>query len=164
MAKGKYQEWLTPEGLLRIEGWARDGLTDEQIAKNMGISKQTLYDWKKKYPDFSDSLKKAKEVVDREIENALFERAKGGIHEVKKTFKVKQTYYDAQGRKCEKEELRTGIDEVYIPGDTTAQIFWLKNRRPDKWRDKQDVQISGELKAEQTKLDNILQQLWGDES
>ena len=48
MAKGKYQEWLEPEGLLRIEGWARDGLTDEQIAQNMGITAKTLYEWKKK--------------------------------------------------------------------------------------------------------------------
>ena len=58
MAKGKYQEWLTPEGLLRIEGWARDGLIDEQIAHNMGINPATLYDWKKKYPEISEALKK----------------------------------------------------------------------------------------------------------
>lgn len=47
MAKGKYLEWLTKEGLLKIEGWARDGLTDEQIAEKIGIQRQTLYDWKK---------------------------------------------------------------------------------------------------------------------
>lgn len=58
MAKGKFQEWLTPEGLLKIEGWARDGLIDEQIAKNMGISRSTLNVWKTKYPDISDALKK----------------------------------------------------------------------------------------------------------
>ncbi len=76
-AKGKYQEWLEPEKLILIEGWARDGLTDEQIAANIGISKQTFYDWKKKYTDFSDSLKKGKEVVDRLVENALLKRALG---------------------------------------------------------------------------------------
>jgi hypothetical protein len=48
-AKGKYHEWLTPEGLLRIEGWARDGLVDEQIAHNMGISTTTLYDYKNRF-------------------------------------------------------------------------------------------------------------------
>lgn len=46
MAKGKYEYWLTPEGLLKLEGWARDGLTDEQIAHNMGISRSTLNKWK----------------------------------------------------------------------------------------------------------------------
>lgn len=63
MAKGKYQEWLEPEGLLKIEGWARDGLTDEQIADNIGISRSTLNSWKDKYSDISDTLKRGKEVV-----------------------------------------------------------------------------------------------------
>ena len=58
MAKGKYEKWLEPDGLLLLEGWARSGLTDEQIAKNMGISRSTLNDWKNKYPDISDTLKK----------------------------------------------------------------------------------------------------------
>lgn len=73
----KYQEWIEPEGLLKIEGWARDGLTDEQIAKNIGISRETIYAWKKQYPDFSNALKKGKEVVDREVENALLKKALG---------------------------------------------------------------------------------------
>lgn len=79
------------------------------------------------------------------MENALYERGLGGIHEVKKTFKLRHTYYDAEGRKCEKEELATGIDEVYIPGDTTAQIYWLKNRKPEDWRDKRSVETKVEF-------------------
>ena len=58
MAKGKYKYWLTPEGLLKLEGWTRDGLTEEQIAGNMGISRSTLNEWKKLYPDISDTLKR----------------------------------------------------------------------------------------------------------
>ena len=61
---GKYEYWITKDGLTLLEGWARDGLTDEQIAKNIGINPATLYDWKKKYSDISKSLKKGKEVVD----------------------------------------------------------------------------------------------------
>ena len=111
MAKGKYEEWLKPEGLLKIEGWARDGLTDDQIAKKMGISRDTLYTWKKNYPDISDTLKKGKEVVDRLVENALLQKA--------------------------------------LSGDTTAIIFWLKNRKPDVWRDKQIVEAEvGVMKLE----------------
>lgn len=162
MANAKYKYWLTPEGLLKLEGWARDGLTDEQIAEAIGISRSTLAEWKKNHPDISDTLKKGKEIVDRKIENALFERALGGIHKVKKTFKVKRTYYDNQGRKCEKEELQEGYDEVYIPGDTTAQIFWLKNRKPDTWREKQSVEVSGSLETEKTKLDELIRQMRGD--
>lgn len=114
MAKGKYQEWLEPEGLLKIEGWARDGLTDEQIAQNMGINPTTLYEWKKKYPKISNTLKRSKDVADRQVENALFENA--------------------------------------INGNITAQIFWLKNRKPDKWRDKQEYEDRTAIE----KLDEIL--------
>ena len=67
MAKGKYEKWLTQESLLIIQGWARDGLTDEQIAHNIGISKVTFYDWKKKYPNFSNAIKRSKEVADRGV-------------------------------------------------------------------------------------------------
>lgn len=60
MAKGKYEKWLKEENLLLLEGWARDGLTDEQIAKNIGITVSTFYEWKKKYSEISESLKRAK--------------------------------------------------------------------------------------------------------
>ena len=118
MAKGKYEKWLKEENLLLLEGWARDGLTDEQIAKNIGITVSTFYEWKKKYSEISESLKKGKEVVDYEVENALLSSALGG--------------------------------------NTTAQIFWLKNRRPDKWRDKQKEETD---KTALDKLDSILKEI-----
>lgn len=118
MAKGKYEKWLKEENLLLLEGWARDGLTDEQIAKNIGITVSTFYEWKKKYPEISESLKKGKEVVDYAVENALLSSA--------------------------------------LEGNTTAQIFWLKNRRPDKWRDKQKEETD---KTALDKLDSILKEI-----
>lgn len=121
LAKGKYQKWLLKENLLLLEGWARDGLTDEQIAKNIGITLSTFYEWKKKYSDFSESLKKGKEVVDYEVENALLSSA--------------------------------------LEGNTTAQIFWLKNRRPEKWRDKQKEDTDT---TALNKLDNILKEIKDD--
>jgi len=78
MAKGKYEKWLTPEGLTLLEGWARMGLTDEQIAHNVGISRSTLSEWKIKFADISDALKKGKEVADFQVENALFKSALNG--------------------------------------------------------------------------------------
>lgn len=60
MAKGKYEYWRTTDGLILLQGWARDGLKDEQIAHNMGIRRTTLYDWKNKYPDINDALKRAR--------------------------------------------------------------------------------------------------------
>ena len=145
MAKGKYAYWLTSEGLLLLEGWARDGLTDEQIAHNMGISRSTLNQWKEKYSDISDTLKKGKEVVDLQVENALLKRALG-------------YHYDEVTMENGIETKR--VTKEVIP-DTTAQIFWLKNRRPDKWRDKQDLQVSGALEMEQSKLDDLIRQMRG---
>lgn len=149
MAKGKYEYWLTPEGLLKLEGWARDGLTDEQIAENMGITRSTLNEWKKKYSDISDTLKRGKEVVDIQVENALLKRALG--------YSYKETTHEL----IEGGMQVTKVVEKEVIPDTTAQIFWLKNRRPDKWRDKQDVQVSGSLEAEKTKLDDLIQQMRG---
>ena len=139
MAKGKYAEWLEPEGLLLLEAWARDGLTDEQIAHNMKIGARTLYEWKQKYPQISQALKKGKAVVDVEVENSLLKRAKGCTV-------VEETQELMINPDTGKRELITTKKVIKeIPPDTTAQIFWLKNRRPDLWRDKQNVELSGEV-------------------
>jgi len=135
--KGKYHDWITEEGLLKIEGWARDGLTDEQISHNIGINPSTLYEWQKKYPKIAEALKKGKEVIDRQVENALLKRALGYEYE-----EVKQII-----EKDEKGKDRKRIEKTvkHIPPDTTAQIFWLKNRKPDVWRDRYDVDHKGDL-------------------
>lgn len=142
MAKGLYQQWLTKESLLRISAWARDGLTNEQIAHNMNITVKTLYEWCNKYSEFCDALKKGKEVVDIQVENALYKKALGYNATIKKTFKVKEIIYSETGKKLKEiEKLEVGYDEVHIPADTTAQIFWLKNRKPEVWRDKVESNI-----------------------
>lgn len=132
MAKGKYEYWLTPDGLLLLEAWARDGLTDEQIAKNMAISAASLYNYKRNHLEIVEALKKGKTVVDIQVENALLKRALGYSYEEVKTERGED------GTKI----TRT-IKEV-VP-DTTAQIFWLKNRKPAEWRDKQDIEHSGQI-------------------
>lgn len=143
MAKGKYHEWLTPEGLLKLEGWARDGLTDEQIALNMGVKRQTLYDWKNKYPDISDALKKGKEVIDRHVESALLKRALG--YQYDEVTKEADKVLDEETGKLKTVMVETKRVTKEVQGDVTAQIFWLKNRKPDQWRDKQDIQHSGSV-------------------
>ena len=123
MAKRKYEYWLTPEGLIKLEGWARDGLTDEQIAKNIGINRDTLYRWKKAHSDISDALKRGKEVIDRQVENALLKRALGYTYD-------EVTFEDGVEVKRVRKQAAP---------DTTAQIFWLKNRKPEEWRDKREI-------------------------
>ena len=149
MAKAKYAEWLTPEGLLKIEGWARDGLTDEQIAKNIGISRSTLNVWKDRYSDISDALKKGKDVIDRQVENALLKRALG--YEYTET--TREAVQDPNSGEV-KMQVTKKVTKQVAP-DTTAQIFWLKNRKPDKWRDKPAYEDTSEL----DKLDAILKGL-----
>ena len=141
MAKGKYQEWLEPDGLLLLEGWARDGLTDEQLAEKMGCGVRTLYDWKERFPQISQALKKGKEVVDLQVENALLKRALGYEY-IEERIEVS----DKDGRKV----IQT---TKTVPPDTTAQIFWLKNRRPGRWRDKPE--IVGEKKPEDGAVESM---------
>ena len=142
-ARGKYHEWLTKEGLTLIEGWAKDGLIDEQIAANIGITTTTLYDWKKKYADFSDALKKGKETSDYEVENALFKSATGYEYEERKEV---QEVVDGVMRK------RVEVTRKQVPPNATSAIFWLKNRKPGKWRNKQEIEIN-KIQAEIKKLE-----------
>lgn len=123
MAKGKYEKWLEPEGLTLLEGWARDGLTDEQIAHNCGITVKTLYEWKNRYGEICEALKRGKEVVDLEVENALLKSALGFS-------------YDEVMTEESPDGVKKRVTKKMVLPSVTAQIFWLKNRRPDTWRDK----------------------------
>lgn len=116
MAKGKVEYWLTSDGLTLLGGWAREGLTDEQIADKCKINVATLYRWKNKHCEICEALKKNKDIVDYEVENALLDQAR--------------------------------------KGNITAIIYWLNNRRPDQWRNKQDKNNNDSL----TKLDKLLEE------
>lgn len=137
--RGKYEDWITDDGLLKVQGWARDGLSNEQIAHNMGITFQTLYKWQDKYSELREALKKGKEVIDREVENALLKRAMGyeTVEEVEEPVEDKETG-EVQMRVTKR------VKKQVAP-DVTAQIFWLKNRKPAEFRDKHDVEFKGEL-------------------
>ena len=127
----KINDWLENDKLILLEGWAKNGLTDEQIAKNIGINRTTLYDWKKKEVNIADALKKGKEVIDFEVENALLKRALGYEYE-------EETYENGILTKKVKKQ---------VPPDTTAQIFWLKNRKPNNWKDRVETDEDREAVA-----------------
>lgn len=118
----KWKQIMDNTKLILVEGWKRDGLSDEQVAKNLGISYTLLKKWKKKYPAFLTAIKKGKEVSDYELENTLHKRATG--------------YYYTEETVTNKGE----VVEVtrYEHPNPTALIFALKNRLPDKYRDKQE--------------------------
>lgn len=131
MAKGKYHEWLTKEGLLRLQGWARDGLTDAQIATNMGINVATLYRWENEFCDIRNALKDGKDVVDRQVENALLKSALGYM------------YDEVTEERRDDELVVTKVVHKEVQPNTTAQIFWLKNRKRAEWRDRVENAITG---------------------
>lgn len=125
--KDKWDQLEMDDKLILVEGWARDGLIDEEICEKLGVGKTTFYKWKKEKTEFAEALKKGKEVVDRQVENALLKAALGYEYE---------------------EQALTNKGEVvmlrkYQPPNTTAAIFWLKNRKPDVWRDKQQLEHTG---------------------
>nr|DAO00069.1 MAG TPA: terminase small subunit [Caudoviricetes sp.] len=138
-AKGKYSKWLQADNLLLLQAWARDGLSDEQIAHNIGITTTTLYDWKKKYPAFSEALARGKEVVDIEVENALLKRAKG--YDYIETTSELIADKNARNKAVMKVTKRV---TRHVPPDVKALIFWLTNRKPE-WRDKQEKELSGNI-------------------
>ena len=143
MAKGKYAEWLEPEKLLLLEDWARRGLTDEQIASNIGICTATLYNWKANHVEILEALKKGKDVVDIQVENALLKRALG-------------YEYEEVMAETSDDGIKRRVTKKFIPPDVTAQIYWLKNRRPEFWRDKpESVGDSDALKKARELLEGI---------
>lgn len=142
MAGARYAPWLTKDGQTKLEAWARDGLIDTQIAHNMGIAPRTLYDWKKKHPQIAEALKHGKDIVDIQVENALFKRAMGYEYEEIKT----SVETMADGETKQKVE-RT---KKQVAADVTAQIFWLKNRKPEAWRDRRETALSGQIETTTT--------------
>ncbi len=135
MGSSKYQEWLSEEGLLKLESFARLGLTDTEIASRMGIGVSTLNNYKKQYIKINEALKNGREYVDTKIENALIKRAIGYEY----TEQVMERVLNKETG--EYEFVLTKEMKKEVKPDISAQVFWLKNRRPDIWKDKQDLSV-----------------------
>jgi transposase-like protein len=129
MCKTKYDAEQTPQ---LAKQYSRDGLIESEIATKLGIAESTLYEWKNKYPEFAEAIKEGKPVVDSKVEDSLLRRAMGYEYEETKIIATK----DGKATRVEK-------TKKFIPPDVTAQIFWLKNRQPEKWRDTSHQEITG---------------------
>ena len=143
----RYTDWLTEERLTLLTTWARAGLINTQIAENIGIHPSTLQEWKKEHPEIAEALNTGAREADAVVENALYIRTQGRIIKLKRPYKLKERVFDKETGKCikETERLEYGEYEDYTPPDTTAQIFWLKNRLPEKWRDKIAAELGGKV-------------------
>lgn len=154
MAKSKYDNFLEYDGLLLVEGYARDGLTDEQIMKNINISKQTFYNWVAKHVDFSNALKRGRKPVATIVENTFFNE------KLKSQFVEEETVEMTEQRNAKGELIGTTKhikkNKRYIPADTTAIIFYLKCRLNNRYNDRP---IQTEDTAALDKLDSILTEI-----
>lgn len=176
MARAEYKKWLEPDNLTRLRSWARDGLTNEQIAKKIGVRRQTISEWSKKYPDIADALKKGKEIVDAEIEDSFISVMKKHTLTTTQYKMVKKDEFNLKAERTKfaniykldhpqatREEIAIATAEnvdVYekipisktvteVDPNASAIIFWLKNRRPDVYRD-QTFQKLNEANARKT--------------
>ena len=140
MAKTKYETIVEPN-LTLIERWKRNGISEEEIATKLGLAYSTFRLYAKQKSALSAVLKKGAEIVDTEVENALLKRALG--------YSFMET---TQERNQQGELVTTKVVTKHIVPDTTAQIFWLKNRAADKWRDKPVEGTSEEDKSISVKL------------
>lgn len=125
-----------PEYKLLVKYMGKAGLTDAQIAEQIGVTEQTINNWKKAEPAFFESLKEGKAEADDIVERSLFERATGYSHNAVKIFMPAGA----------KEPVYAEYVE-HFPPDPTSMIFWLKNRRPEQWRDKHDIEHSGKVEG-----------------
>jgi len=121
-----------PEMVEQAKKLCELGATDRELARFFQVSESTINLWKLEHPEFSESLKLGKEASDERVARSLYHRALGYSHDAVKIFA----------------DPKTGAEKVveyteHYPPDTTAAIFWLKNRRPKEWRDKVDHEHSG---------------------
>ena len=132
--KSKYTDDI-PE---RVRAWCREGKIEKEIYKKLGVSHDTFNRWKNEKPELSEALKQGKEKVDDGVEESLLKRAMG--------YEYEEVHTSVSTRGGESFTEVRKIKKICVP-DVTAQIFWLKNRRPDKWREKQEIDHKGKIET-----------------
>ena len=146
--KPQYAEWIEEDGLLVIKGWARDGLTDAEIAKCMGVHQSTLYEWMTKFPEIKDALKKGRRPFIVEIEDTFFEKKLKGYFVDEEIVEV--TEHPDKTKTTHRKKMKR-----WIPPDTTAMIFYFKCKKPKQYNDK--LAFSADNEATNGKLDELIE-------
>jgi len=136
MPAGRPTEYK-PEYVERTKEMCLAGATNLDLSHEFGVSSQTLRNWRAKYPEFLAALKAGKEIADAQVERSLYERATGY------SFDAVKIFMPAGATEAVKVEY-----VEHVPPDPTSMIFWLKNRKPEEWRDKTELKVSGDPLAE----------------
>lgn len=165
------KDWLKPDSLILLEGWAKDGMTMDQIAERIGISRRTLYNWQEKHVPILHALRAGKEVADYEVSNSLHKRATGynydedtlelvtmSREEHDEVIEIELDIWNKKNPKATKDERDLFILSIprkklmvtkrvtkHVPPDTRAAMFWLTNRQPESWKSESKVEHSGKI-------------------
>jgi hypothetical protein len=133
-----------PEFAAQAAKLCRLGATDAEIAVFFEKDERTIQRWTVDHPEFCQALKDRKMASDMEVADRLFPRAKGFEYVVEQAFKVKRVEYQDGKKVSEQEEIKVVQLNQVAPPDTTAGIFWLKNRRKVEWRERQEAPQKGD--------------------
>lgn len=146
MRKTKFEAFCREYGLELVRKLAEDGYSDEEIAARVGLEPSELNLWQHKYKRLRDAIDLGRREADFSVVEAVYKRATGYSVLLKKTHKLKRVDFDpVTGKKIrEYEELATGVDTAHVPADLRAEIFWLKNRQPERWSERPERDAEGE--------------------
>ncbi|MCY4779503.1 hypothetical protein ORI89_07565 [Sphingobacterium sp. UT-1RO-CII-1] len=115
------------------------GATDKDLADFFLVCEATINNWKKSKEGFLESIRAGKRVADMEVAESLFNGARDRIVPKQQAFKVKEVSYNEKGQRVERETVQVVTLEEFLPGDFRNQQYWTKNRSPENWKDKQEV-------------------------
>lgn len=119
------------------------GATDAELADYFGVAVRTIANWQSRYPEFHEALRTGKSEADDRVQRSLYQRAMGTEYEEAHPIKVKKTLYENGKKVAEEERIEVVMVKRIVPADTTAAIFWMKNRRSKEWRDVHKVEHGG---------------------
>ncbi len=148
---GKLKQWMSPEGLAKIEEWAASR-TDEEMIAGMGVAASTFYRWRAQHDEIENAITAGRtgalaQANNKAVEASLLERCLGGTKTVMKAVKIKNVEYDSDGHRIsEVEQVEMAAETIYVPADTQAIKFWLTNRAPEKWKNKTELAADPETR------------------
>lgn len=127
-----------------IESWYRNGADDKIVASNLNVGYSTFLKYKSDHRELRERTIVGKEEADLKVESNLYMNATGYDYTEEVAIKCKRSYYDDKGKKVEIEHIETATIRKHHPAETMAQMYWLNNRRPANWSQKQKLELSGE--------------------
>lgn len=145
--QSKYKEWLEDENLQKIKSWKGQGLSNAEVADYIGIRRQTLYTWMNKYPEIKQAIQEGQQRTVEYIENALMKRISGFT--IRETKRYQTT--DKDGNKVERIE----VTDKEVGPDTTAIIYALKVKDPERWNEKIRMEHSGKVDSDVNHYANL---------